>query len=88
MDIRAGDRVGALVGKDVRNKTIYFLGYGTLCEGNKIKLDSGEIVKGFEIIWSEEATMKRRVYNWEADGYTIKILPIEEARQEMLQEAT
>lgn len=84
MDIRPGDRVGALVGKDAIKKRIYFLGYGTLREGNKIELDTGETVAGFEIIWSDETTMKRRVYNWESEGYCIKTLPIQEAREEML----
>lgn len=86
MDMRSGDRVGALVGKDERKKRIYFLGYGTLKEGNKIQLDSGECVAGFEIIWSDETAMKRRIYNWESEGYNVDIIDINAAREEMLSE--
>lgn len=86
MEIRPGDRVGALVGKDVRRKRIYFLGYGTLRDNNKIQLDSGDCVAGVEIMWSDESTMKRRVYNWESEGFNVDVIGIREAREELLSE--
>lgn len=92
VNVSKGDRVGVMWGATATE--IQFLGYGTYLgdeipealsmhsiENPKIQLDTGQIVWGYEVWWSDEEAMRRRVRDWENSGFTITMVDIDDCRK-------
>jgi len=55
-----------------------------LCEAGipnpTIKLDNGDIVYGCECWWGDEESVKAKIKQYEAEGFTVEIIKIADAR--------